>query len=699
MRQSDRGPAAAVLITPSPKALKPEERPPERCPTPKPATMGLHATLLRRKSSPQAATPPRSSGSLLRRVFTPSKSGSASKADHRPDAALGPADRIDDAPSIRRNLGGLFHEQDEHQNPSPVVLKAVNKRIPCRFRKKKAFSYDDTTEEIVFEQAASAEESVFETAWSSDDDNAIEPTEPGSSKSNSEDGDATDPSPEKVFHKPTALGSSSHSRANDPSSPISSATITPQSPLRNIKFLIDSGVRSVTKDMRRKSRISIKMQPKSDSDGATALDENSVKIFLLLLQPRQKIFELIQLIFSSKEGATVGDLLRAIPCNATQPDLANQTYVGLTRPKKRSRDFTDLDTPVCVTEGSLETVDIKAGEIMVALPLGYSHNRVVAMSKKILVNPRIQKLLERTNPLAPRIRKSKRRSSPTVPLQMMEKVVEEPDVLLDEDAVKKVMQFAVQLAATSKQAMNDDETTSLDEPGLVSLTDLQPLDLMTPKAKNTSFVEGSRPSVCSVPETAATDISLESESFLSSAPGVLDAYLDATSTPNRSFEAINGCLDDNTSIDSSLCSSLPSYSSWSQSFDASLKMRASTPIPVAPVVTSTKVNPYLKRSWVSASMVKLIVVRVGIAYCLIMLVCYSMDPAGCAAKMELMRAQPLGVIGAAQVVLAFLGLTKLQHYMLFGSFQDSAAAVATFHVKEESFRRLSWAPSSVQMPW
>lgn len=590
--------------------------------------------------------------SLLRRVFTPSKRQHGDQGELHNDFGVG--DRIEDAPSIRRNLSGLFQEHDhavlpeDHGRDSPS-LKTLNKRIPCRFRKKKPYSYDDTTQEIVFEPAP--DESVFESAWSSDEE-ALDPTEPSSgASSNKSSVDDYVPShqstPEKVIHKPTAT----RSRDNH-SSPISSSTIPPSSPLRNIKFMIESGVRSVSKDMRRKSRISIKVQPKRTDDSLT-IDETTIKIFVLLLQPQRKIFELIQLIFSSMDGTTVGDLLRAIPNNATQPELAHQEYVGLTRPKKRARDFKDLSAPACATEGYLESAGIQTGEIMVALPLGYSHNRVVAMSKKILLNPRIQQLLEKTNPLAPRIRKSRRRSTPVCELPVMEKVVEEPEG--EDDPVRRAMQFAAELAKTKS---SQDGCTSMSD-----ITASRPVDFMTPKARNT-FTLGMRHSICSVPETAATEVSTGSNSPLSSGPGVLDAYLDATASPDRSFGGINGCLDD-TSIDSSLCSSLQSYSSWSQSFDTSFRLRSTTPIPVVPT-QSNAVNPYLKRNWVKSTLFKKSVVRVSIVYTVVMVIRYAMDPDGCTSIAEITRTQSLGFFGAIQVAVSLLALMNLQHFWLHG---------------------------------
>ena len=49
-------------------------------------------------------------------------------------------------------------------------------------------------------------------------------------------------------------------------------------------------------------------------------DPNAYKIFLLLLQPESKIFELIQLIYMPND-TTVGKIIQMIPENATEPAL------------------------------------------------------------------------------------------------------------------------------------------------------------------------------------------------------------------------------------------------------------------------------------------------------------------------------------------------------------------------------------------
>jgi hypothetical protein len=60
-------------------------------------------------------------------------------------------------------------------------------------------------------------------------------------------------------------------------------------------------------------------------------DPNAYKIFFLLLQPKTKIFELVQLIYPPND-TTVGNILKMIPENATDRRIVstNMTTVMFT---------------------------------------------------------------------------------------------------------------------------------------------------------------------------------------------------------------------------------------------------------------------------------------------------------------------------------------------------------------------------------
>ena len=147
----------------------------------------------------------------------------------------------------------------------------------------------------------------------------------------------------------------------------------------------------------------------------------SFKIFILLLAPRSKIFELVQIVYSPSI-TTVGGVLGLIPNHATEPALGSQEYIGLARPKDGS-EITDLDKMASGRHDERECALITQGEILVGIPLGYSGELVANISKPIFANTRIRKLLRRSDPLsakkhrrsgAKKSRRSRRSNAPRV---------------------------------------------------------------------------------------------------------------------------------------------------------------------------------------------------------------------------------------------------------------------------------------------
>jgi hypothetical protein len=140
----------------------------------------------------------------------------------------------------------------------------------------------------------------------------------------------------------------------------------------------------------------------TDSSSTVATDASStsssrVKIFLLLLEPRTKMFELIQLVYPRKT-TKVEDLLNMIPKDATEPALANQTYVGITRPKRRSEPVTDLGLWASnhVLATTDQTAGIVHGEVIVAIPANTLVSHIVSLSKQILASGHIQTLISKS---------------------------------------------------------------------------------------------------------------------------------------------------------------------------------------------------------------------------------------------------------------------------------------------------------------
>lgn len=175
----------------------------------------------------------------------------------------------------------------------------------------------------------------------------------------------------------------------------SKATV-PETPTRSpVKAFRDSIRKRVESFSPRRTLRSL--SPARSRQSRSKLESSSpstTKIFVLLLHPESKIFELIQLVYPSAT-TTVGDILTMLPHNATEPALSTQPYVGLTRPKKRSADYMAPNVWASRSQAR-PSMALCNGEVAVALPQGYTHNEIVRLAKKILANSKIQKLVERS---------------------------------------------------------------------------------------------------------------------------------------------------------------------------------------------------------------------------------------------------------------------------------------------------------------
>jgi len=101
-------------------------------------------------------------------------------------------------------------------------------------------------------------------------------------------------------------------------------------------------------------------------------------------------------------NATVGDVLDVIPSKATEPTLVAQSLIGLCR---RIEDGGGIGTgSVVLTNRNQRASEcINSGELLIAIPDGFSAVRCQSLVERILKKqPKIRKLLKRTDPLAPR---------------------------------------------------------------------------------------------------------------------------------------------------------------------------------------------------------------------------------------------------------------------------------------------------------
>jgi len=126
------------------------------------------------------------------------------------------------------------------------------------------------------------------------------------------------------------------------------------------------------------------------------------RVFLLLLEPNKKVFELIQVEYTAKT-ATIGYILSLIKVHASEPALTRQKHVGLIRP----RDETELtNVNMLASEGR-----IKHGEVLIPLPKDCRSSKCRRLAKTILKTPNVVKLLSKDEPLSSRPRRRSRSRS------------------------------------------------------------------------------------------------------------------------------------------------------------------------------------------------------------------------------------------------------------------------------------------------
>jgi hypothetical protein len=150
-----------------------------------------------------------------------------------------------------------------------------------------------------------------------------------------------------------------------------------------------------------------------DKRSGTQLKDPSLSsVFVLLLEPIQRKFELVQLS-SYLMTDTVGDLLRQIYKHATVPLLADQTYRGFCRPKD-GIEMALGETPMGKVPGGWRVVQ---GEILIGIPQKSCGKDCAAMAQPILQDHKVVQLLRRKNPLGEtsRSKRHRRRSSAASP--------------------------------------------------------------------------------------------------------------------------------------------------------------------------------------------------------------------------------------------------------------------------------------------
>lgn len=157
--------------------------------------------------------------------------------------------------------------------------------------------------------------------------------------------------------------------------------------------------RSSLKDSARNLLENVKQGRRDSSPLKQQKTPETIKIFLLLLEPTLKIFELIQLHYNPSI-TKIKDIMEMIPQNATENILKTQNYMGLTRPKRKGHAYTNLRLYASSSHHTQKSIGVSPGEVLVALPQGHTRERIVKLAKQVLANPRIKALVQKPNHLA-----------------------------------------------------------------------------------------------------------------------------------------------------------------------------------------------------------------------------------------------------------------------------------------------------------
>jgi hypothetical protein len=400
----------------------------------------------------------------------------------------------------------------------------------------------------------------------------------------------------------------------------------------------------------------------------------SFKIFVLLLHPKEKIFELIQLFFNPST-TTIRDVLGMVPSNATESLLGGQTYTGLCRPNSESQEeeeISDLDLLVQNHDNMKNSAQIVRGEILVAIPLNYTAKKVASLSQQILVNPRIRRLLESSDPMAKAKKKSNRKERHrkshhgSSSRRHAEALNRHAAMLAEDDNGTMLVQIAMQKAASAAAAANA---------AILELPRHEGKSLVAAHGRTYRYPHG-RGGGGTDHSNMSMSLSLQSAiKSLDSSTGTGDYSIAADSDASYSRES-----QSSRSIDCSDCSMDQSYSTWSKSLDTSFAGATLNPSKPDTPVSSLTINTSMalmnttlgsmnttmhsvvrtpKRRNKQLKLIRRITVGIVVLMCLI----YFADTRGFASRdkrIETLVLQPLGLTGFLQFTCIFLVLVKLQ---------------------------------------
>jgi len=110
-----------------------------------------------------------------------------------------------------------------------------------------------------------------------------------------------------------------------------------------------------------------------------------MRFIVLLLNPKKKQFEFLHLTTPREERTHLSEAIKLFPDLASDSSFNKQKYVGMCRPMKHGQE---LINTLC-----LQDYDLDRDEIMVAIPLGMNGKEIVKISKPLLKDRNVLKMV------------------------------------------------------------------------------------------------------------------------------------------------------------------------------------------------------------------------------------------------------------------------------------------------------------------
>lgn len=121
--------------------------------------------------------------------------------------------------------------------------------------------------------------------------------------------------------------------------------------------------------------------PAKAASPKAAAPGSPLQVVLLLMDPKTRRFELLQLEFDS-DKAVVADVLSQIALSATEESLRTQTYTGVADRTGAAKSAKDLLSAFC-----------QANDVILAIPKGMKASQCSKLARPILGDPKVNTMV------------------------------------------------------------------------------------------------------------------------------------------------------------------------------------------------------------------------------------------------------------------------------------------------------------------